>query len=377
MHKKIAVLGVSGSVGRQTIAVIRSLNEHGYDISISAIASYGRDLKYIELIAEEFKVQSIGLFKRDRSLACDSFCYSLKTELDKFLDASRGSIYINAVSGMAGIEIAYKLLERDEEILMANKESLISLGHMFEEKIRQIIPIDSEHIALKKLLNGNNLANIERLVITATGGVVLDKDINDLTKLQIKEVLKHPKWSMGRQITVNSSTMANKAIEIVEARYLFGFTVDKIDAIIHSEALIHALVVEKNGSMLACISPNDMRLVIEEAIIWPRQIENSYTTPVTLNRLSFQKISRERYPLYFTILDAFELGHSYLIAANIANELAVNLFLDGKIAFTKIEEIVTSTLQYSYPEVATIESFKDLKNDVENRLYTDLRQIEK
>ncbi|MCK9557613.1 MAG: 1-deoxy-D-xylulose-5-phosphate reductoisomerase, partial [Candidatus Cloacimonetes bacterium] len=278
------------------------------------------------------------------------------------LDDADYDIGLNAIGGSAGIEATFAILQRGKQLALANKESLVMGGHLVQKlkKPGQILPVDSEHSAIFQALGKHPHHEVQKLIITASGGAFRTLPLQDFSRITPQMALKHPNWDMGAKVTLDSATMFNKALEVMEAHWLFDMPYERIEAVIHPQSIIHSLVQFRDGSMLAQISSPDMSLPILYALSYPErwQSELVQTNLLELPQLSFEDISAERYPLYYLGLEVAKQGGILPTVMNAAVEAAMKLFLEGKIPFTGIFPLVERTIaeaqQIPDPDLSSI-----------------------
>ena len=367
MRRKISVLGSTGSVGVNALEVAGSLS-----LEIAALVA-GSNIKLLEEQARRFRPQVAAVF--DETLAGQ-----LKTALAdtpvRVLGGEQGVIEaaslacemsISAISGLAGLRPTLAAMEAGNAIGLANKESLVCGGNLISklasERRISIIPVDSEHSAIFQCLAGNRRDRpAERLILTASGGPFFGFSREQLERVTLQDALKHPTWSMGKKITIDSATMMNKGLEIIEAAYLFEMSEDKIDIIVHRESIIHSMVEFSDGAVLAQLGVPDMKLPIQLAVTWPERAQIADSKRLNfeeLGALSFHKPDYETFPCLSYARRALRTGSCVVL--NAANEVAVGLFLKSRISFVQISEIVGETLSCMRGrEEATLEEIFEL-----------------
>jgi 1-deoxy-D-xylulose-5-phosphate reductoisomerase len=342
-RKRIILLGASGSIGKSALDVIRAEPD---SLKLVAASVHRNETAALGL-RKEFGLEALCLSGASRPV--DGATHRGAEGLLAMIRETEADIVLNALPGAAGIDPSMAAAEAGKDLALANKESMVCAGRLLKESLAssggRLLPVDSEHSALFILLERMGRENVEELILTASGGPFRDCPLEDIAKADVASALAHPTWSMGRKITVDSATMANKGLEVMEAIELFGFGVDLIKVLIHPESRIHSLVRCRDGSLYAQISRPDMRLPIHNALFWPDTRKAGFGA-LDLNgeSLSFREPEAARYPLFSTAIAAARLAAAYPIAFNAANEEAVDMFLEGKIAFSGIAEIVEDTL---------------------------------
>ncbi len=350
--KSLGILGSTGSVGTQTLEIVRQYKDK-FKVKLLSASKLSPAL-FSQI--NEFHPEFVYVAKYDKNVNIDSGVKILYGEEGlKELATLDIDLFINGVSGIAGIKPTYYLLENNKKLATANKESIICLGEILKDRYNEIFPIDSEHSAIFQCLEDKNRKNVRRIILTASGGPFFNKPMSEFEDITIEEALNHPKWKMGRKITVDSATLMNKGLEVIEAHYLFGYDYEKIDVIIHPESIIHGMVEYVDGTILANMSNPDMKIPILYAMTYPERWENhvDYLDFTQLGSLSFFKPDFEKFPL---LKLAYEYGkrESYFpIVLTVADEIVVNKFLKGEITFIKIPvliEKIIESLNFKTPE---------------------------
>lgn len=350
--KNVILLGATGSIGSQTLDIIRK----NPDYSLVAF-SFGYNVKKAMEIIEEFNpkvvcgINASDILKLKENYNGIEFVYGeigLQQLVTYYVE---NPIVVNALVGAVGLMPTACAIENGRDVYLANKETLVIGGEIIMKKAKEknvkIIPIDSEHSAIFQLLNGNKKEEIEKLIITASGGSFRDKTREELEKVTKDEALNHPNWKMGEKITIDSATMINKGFELIEAHYLFDLDIDKIVPIIHKESIIHSMIEFVDGSIFAQMASSDMHLPILYALENPHHIENNLIEKIDLAKigsLHFEEVSYEKYPLLKAAIDSLKKGKLQCTILNAANEAAVKLFLEEKIKFLDIEKLVIDAL---------------------------------
>lgn len=353
MVKKIALLGASGSIGSSTFEVVREQSSH-FKISLASAHSNWEKLC---TLAEEFDIPALvftgieqaSLQERIKSLHPKRKIYFGADELIKCLENEDYDIALNAIGGSAGIMATFAILERGKSLALANKESLVLGGHLVHESFKdtRILPVDSEHSAIFQALGESPKGEIKKLIITASGGAFRTYPLSDFGSITPEMALKHPNWDMGAKVTLDSATMFNKALEVMEAHWLFDIPYEQIEAIIHPQSVIHSLVQYIDGSLIAQLGTPDMKLPILYALSYPKRLKSQLVQTDLLDHasLTFEAIEQERYPLYYLGLEAARAGGIIPTVINAAVEAAIRLFLGRIISFTQIYPIVEESLQ--------------------------------
>ena len=346
--KKIALIGSTGSIGKQTLSVVRRHKDKFKIVSLAAGNNAGEFLSQVK----EFNPKVATLSKeieRDDLPNGTEFFFGENAFKDAIIDDA--DIVVVAVVGFKGIIAVLDAINKGKDIALANKESLVVGGElvmqMAKEKGIKITPIDSEHSAVWQALNFDFNAPFRRIILTASGGAFRDKTKEEMAYLTAKDALLHPNWNMGAKITIDSATLVNKAFEVIEAKWLYNTTLDKIDVIIHRQSIIHSMVELLDNSVIAQMSYPDMELAIQLALSYPERLKTDVKSLDfgTLKNLTFENVDNERFPCFDLILQSAKTGGLYPAVANGANEQAVEFFLDGKIAYNDIYKGIYGALQ--------------------------------
>jgi 1-deoxy-D-xylulose-5-phosphate reductoisomerase len=326
-ERRIALLGATGSIGRQALEVIAANPE----LSVCALASGAQPL---DTLAAEHGVEHA----------------QVGGDLAQLLERAEPDLVLNAVVGFAGVDATLWALEHGVTLALANKESLVAAGDLALQAWKRggglLVPVDSEHSALFQCLDGHGPGAVDSVVLTASGGPFRKRSLDELESVTVEEALAHPTWSMGPKITIDSATLANKGLELIEAHYLFGLEYDRIEVVVHPTSVVHALVRLRDGAALAHLGYPDMRVPISFALTHPER----RATPVQALdfsaglALEFEPPDLERFPLLRLAREAGEHGGTYPCAFNAANEIGVAAFLDGRIRFTEIATLVEDAL---------------------------------
>ena len=369
--KEIILLGASGSIGQQTIDVIRN---YPNKFKLKAF-TVGNNTSEVVNIIEEFKPEAVYLIDEDyRNTLQNQYPdinFYAKDKLTSIFDAIDADLCVNAIVGIAGLMPTVCAIKKGIDIALANKETLVAGGELIMNLAKQynvsIYPVDSEHSAIWQSLLGNDKKDIQSITLTASGGSFRDLSRSDLEDVTKAQALNHPNWSMGAKITIDSATMMNKGLEVIEAHYLFDIDYDNIDVILHKQSIIHSYVEFNDNSIIAQLGTADMRLPIQFALTYPNHLKlfgGERLDLKKIHKLTFEEVDFERYPLVKLAYDTGRLKGNKPIVMNAANEIAVGLFLDDKIHFTQIETIVINTVnKYDFKEVNCIEEILEI-NDI-------------
>ncbi|GEN44954.1 1-deoxy-D-xylulose-5-phosphate reductoisomerase [Alkalibacillus haloalkaliphilus] len=365
--KNIVLLGGTGSIGLQTIDIIK---EYPDAFNLYALA-FGTQVDVAKPIIEELKPQVVivkdGETKShlESTLTYDVKVYAGLDALSEIVKHDQVDLVVNALLGSVGLKPTLEAIRAKKQIAFANKETLVTAGHLVMEEARKygvdLLPVDSEHAAIHQCLRGENLKELKRMVITASGGSFRDRTREELVGVTKEDALKHPNWSMGAKITIDSATMMNKGLEVIEAHWLFGVPYDQIDVIMHKESVIHSMVEFTDQSVMAQLGTPDMRIPIQYALTYPERYPYNMSEGLDLlsfGTLNFQEMSFERFPCLKMAYESGREGGSMTTVLNAANEEAVSLFLNGKVDFLGIENLIQNQLEQhktiTSPDLGTI-----------------------
>lgn len=373
--KKIAILGSTGSIGTQTLDVVRANG----DIEVLGISA-GRNVKMLEEQAREFHPQLIAVWDenaaKDLAVRLADMDVKIVSGMEGLLELARmpqTDILVTAVVGMIGIRPTMEGIKAGKDIALANKETLVTAGHliipMAKEHGVQILPVDSEHSAIFQSLQGNQDNEIRRILLTASGGPFRGYSLEQLEQVSLEQALNHPNWSMGSKITIDSATMMNKGLEVIEARWLFDVPLEKIQVVVHPQSILHSAVEYMDSSVIGQMGNPDMRIPIAYAFSYPERMDLSdVTQPLDLFSLkegmSFYPADRSVFKTIDLAYEACREGGSCPVVLNGANEVLVDLFLHGKIRFIDIQNFL----------IQMMESHQAKRNlDLETILEEDMR----
>lgn len=351
--KKISLLGATGSIGTQVLDIIRI---HPEKYQLVAITS-GKNIEITRKIIQEFHPKFVSVqYKDDYNTLKNEFGANITFSYgDKGLQEAATieevDLVVNALMGSIGLEPTLMAIKEGKTIALANKETLVTAGHIVMETAKRyqvpILPIDSEHSAIFQALNGEDIKTVKRIILTASGGSFRDYSRDELKNVTVEEALNHPNWSMGSKITIDSATMMNKGLEVIEAHWLFDLPYEKIDVILHRESIIHSMVEYHDSSIIAQLGNPDMRVPIQYALSYPERLPLESKPILDLAKtgtLHFEEMDFGRFPMLKYAYDAGKAGGTMPTVLNAANEVAVHQFLEGKISFLVIEELVEKAL---------------------------------
>ncbi|WP_226674176.1 1-deoxy-D-xylulose-5-phosphate reductoisomerase [Rossellomorea aquimaris] len=350
--KNISLMGATGSIGLQTLDVVR---EHPEEFKLTAM-SVGKNIEEARKIITEFNPRLVSVqHKEDAETLSKEISSSVKilygeeglVEVACHHDAD---ILVNAVLGSVGLYPTLQAIEAGKTIAIANKETLVTAGHLVMEAARRkgttLLPVDSEHSAIFQALQGEKEKNIEKLIITASGGSFRDRTREELIGVTVHEALNHPNWSMGAKITIDSASMMNKGLEVIEAHWLFDIPYDQIDVVQHRESIIHSMIQFHDSSVMAQLGTPDMRVPIQYALTYPDRIQRPgrRLNLAEIGKLHFEEMDQNRFRCLAFAYEAGQIGGSMTTVLNAANEASVALFLENKISFLDIETYIEKAL---------------------------------
>ena len=351
--KKIAILGSTGSIGTQTLEVARNNG----DLEITALAA-GSNIDLLERQIREFRQPLAAVWTEEKAkelrIRTADLDVKIVSGMEGLLEVAaqpESEILVTAIVGMIGIRPTIAAMKAGKDIALANKETLVTAGHIImplaKEKGVRILPVDSEHSAIFQCLNGENRVQLKKILLTASGGPFRGKKKEELKNVQVEDALKHPNWHMGRKITIDSATLVNKGLEMMEARWLFGVEPDNIQIVVQPKSIIHSMVEFVDGAVIAQLGTPDMKLPIQYALYYPerRYLPGDRLDFWTLGQITFEKPDMENFPGLRLAFDAAAAGGSLPTVYNAANERAVAMFLEKKIGFLEIPEIIQSCME--------------------------------
>ncbi len=371
--KKIAILGSTGSIGTQTLEVAR---ENG-DLEIVSLAA-GSNIKKLEEQIREFHPRLAAVWTEEKAKELRSAVKDLDVKIVSGMDGlievctlPEAEIVVTAIVGMIGIVPTIAAMKAGKDIALANKETLVTAGHIIiplaKETGVKILPVDSEHSAIFQCLNGENRGQLKKILLTASGGPFRGKKLEDLRNIQVEDALKHPNWAMGRKITIDSSTLVNKGLEMMEAKWLFGVEPKDIQIVVQPKSIIHSMVEFVDGAVIAQLGTPDMKLPIQYALYYPerRYLPGERLDFWKLMEITFEKPDMETFRGLKLAFDAAAAGGSMPTVYNAANERAVAKFLDRKIAYLQIPEMIETCMQHhTVKENPSVEQILDTEQAV-------------
>ena len=351
--KKIAILGSTGSIGTQTLEIVREQK----DICVTALAA-GKNIRLLEEQIREFRPSLVCVGDEEKAAELKRNIADLSvrvvTGMEGLVEVAvepESEILVTAIVGMIGIRPTIAAIEAGKTIALANKETLVTAGHLIiplakKHKV-QILPVDSEHCAIFQSLQGNEGNRIHKILLTASGGPFRGRTREELADVTLEDALKHPNWSMGRKITIDSSTLVNKGLEVMEAKWLFGVELDQIQVVVHPQSVIHSAVEYEDGAVIAQLGTPDMRLPIQYALYYPKRkhLSGKRLDLFALRDLTFERPDTDTFRGLSLAYDAARRGGNIPTVFNAANEKAVAMFLDRKIAYPEITEMIEAAME--------------------------------
>lgn len=352
--KKIAILGSTGSIGTQTLEVVRA----NKDIEVTALAA-GSNIDLLEKQIREFSPKIVAVWNEEKAKELKERVRDLDIQVESGMDGllavatePGAEIVVTAVVGMIGIRPTIAAMNAGKDIALANKETLVTAGHIImplaKEKHVRILPVDSEHSAIFQSLNGETGNKIHKILLTASGGPFRGRTREQMKDVQVEDALKHPNWTMGRKITIDSSTMVNKGLEVMEARWLFGVEMDQVQVVVQPQSVIHSMVEYEDGAVIAQLGTPDMKLPIQYALYYPerRFLAGDRLDFAKLAQLTFEAPDFENFHGLSLAYKAGRRGGTLPTVFNAANERAVQKFLDREIGYLTITDMIEAAMEH-------------------------------
>lgn len=346
--KRIAILGSTGSIGTQTLEVVRE----NKDIEVVGLAA-GNNIELLEEQIREFHPKIAAVWSEERAKDLRTRVKDVNVKIVSGMDGlielsvmKESDILVTAIVGMIGIRPTIAAIQSGKDIALANKETLVTAGHIIMPLAKQyhvsILPVDSEHSAIFQSLQGGQEKALQKILLTASGGPFRGKTRKELANIQVEDALKHPNWEMGRKITIDSSTLVNKGLEVIEAKWLFDVSLDQIEVVVHPQSIIHSMVEYVDGAIIAQLGTPDMKLPIQYALYYPERkfLPGERLDFASLSQLTFETPDMETFYGLRLAFEAGRVGGSLPTVFNAANELAVSKFLNRQIRYLEIPEII-------------------------------------
>ncbi len=352
--KKIAILGSTGSIGTQTLEIVRKEP----DLQVVALAA-GANVELMEKQVREFRPSLVAMWTEeaasDLRVRLGDLPVKIAYGMEGLLEVAvyeESEVLVTAIVGMIGIRPTIAAIEHGKTIALANKETLVTAGHIImplaAKKNVSILPVDSEHSAIFQSMHGENRARVERILLTASGGPFRGKTREELASMTVEDALNHPNWSMGKKVTIDSASLVNKGLEVMEAKWLFDVTLEQIQVVVHPQSIIHSAVEYADGGIMAQLGMPDMKLPIQYALFYPdrRPMDTERVDFFRLRQLTFEKPDTDTFRGLWLAFQAARRGGSLPTVFNAANEKAVALFLQKKISFLQIPELIEASMEH-------------------------------
>ncbi len=379
--KKIIILGSTGSIGTNALEVVRKSQDRFQVVGISGHRNYKLLIEQIE----EFKPKYVSIgtdegYEKIREKFPEIEIHLKDEGLKELASKDDYDILLTAVSGAIGIEATVEGIKRGKRIALANKETMVAAGSYINRLLKEnpkaeIIPVDSEHSAIFQSMLGGAKKEVRKIIITASGGTFRGKTEEELRDVSVEQALKHPNWSMGKKITIDSSTLVNKGLEVIEAHELFGVDYDDIEVLVHPQSIIHSMVEFKDRAVIAQLGAPDMKLPIQYAFTYPCREESLAMEPLDFMKVSTLTFEKPNHKIFKGIQLAFKagrIGKTMPAVLNAANEVAVELFLKGKIKFLTIYEIIEKAMERHIPlEIDEVELIKAVDKETREWVYSN------
>lgn len=343
--KRVIVLGATGSIGQSSLEVAKEFPDK---IQIVGLSAHNNDSKLSEL-GSEFNTKNIVLTGKYKSNFTNIKHFGMESLLE-VINKTEADVVINGIAGSSGLLPSIETIKSNKDLGLANKETMVMAGNIINDLINshqvKLLPVDSEHSAIFHLLEGDTIENIDEIILTASGGAFRDWDYEDLKKVTPEDALKHPTWNMGSKITIDSASMANKGLEVIEAARLFNINLNKIKVLIHPQSYVHSMIRKKDNSIYAHISAPDMKLPIQNAIFYPKleKVKSCYLD-LADKELTFKKPDIKKYQMLDLAFLALKKGESYTISYNAINEVLVDEFVKNNISFLDIPKYTSEILK--------------------------------
>ena len=380
--KNISILGSTGSIGTQTLDIVREYSEDFNIVSLSA----NSNIELLEKQIREFTPSLVCVYNEEQAVKFKETIKDLSTKVVSKMDGlvqcatvEEADTVVTAIVGMIGIQPTIEAIKGGKDIALANKETLVTAGHLIMPLVKKhnvsLLPVDSEHSAIFQALQGEDIDTVEQIILTASGGPFRGRKLSQLQDVSIEEALNHPNWSMGSKITIDSATMVNKGLEVLEAAWLFGLEIDRIKVIVHPQSIIHSMVEYIDGSVIAQLGVADMRIPIQYALFYPsrnRLVQGERLDFIKIEQLTFEEPDMETFKGLKLGYQAGKIGGSMPTVYNAANEWAVARFLEDKISFTDIPAMINEAMNNHKPVPEP--TLNEILN-IEEETYDFLRSI--
>jgi len=372
--KNVSILGSTGSIGRNTLQVIEHLSDKFNVVGLAA----GKNAKLLKKQVEKFRPKVVSLERaEDAQEIMQAYSHlgvrvvSGKEGAEEIAQIEENDIVVCAITGINGLLPTLAAVKTGKRVALANKESMVVAGHLLNKEASksgsEIIPVDSEHSGVFQCLAKENRENVKRVILTASGGPFFRTPKEDIQKITLEEALNHPRWKMGMKVTIDSATLMNKGLELIEAKWLFNLRHQQLEILIHPQSVVHSLVETKDGSVLAQMSPTDMRIPIQYALTYPQR-EEAPVASLDLSKiqsLDFFEVDPSRFPLIEIARRALKEGGSFPVALNAANEEVVDAFLRKKLRFSEVYDVIREAVEaHDIQEVNSIEEIFQIDREI-------------
>lgn len=382
--KNVSILGSTGSIGQSTLEIISHLKESFHVVGLSA--GRNKELLYKQIIDYEPDIVSLSSEKEADELKRMKFNHEVEIRCgqegaEEVAGYPKNDIVISAITGIKGLKPTIAAVRSGKRVGLANKESMVAAGALINKEAAEsgaeIIPVDSEHSGVFQCLHRGNIQEVKKVILTASGGPFFHLNQRDIKNQSVEDALNHPRWSMGKKITIDSATMMNKGLELIEAKWLFDLPPEKLDVLIHPQSIVHSLVEMRDGSVLAQLSLTDMKIPIQFALTYPHRKE-SVLPSLNLSEvgaLDFYEADLNKFPLLRLAFKALRKEQYFSIAVNASNESAVRAFLKKEISFSDIWELVIEvTEETKKMEIKTVEDILSLDQETRERTLNKIKQ---
>jgi len=371
--KNVAILGSTGSIGRSTLEVIDNLR-HKYNVTGLAA---GRNLELFQEQIDKFRPEIVSLENEEHASAIQSKIDTNDVRIvfgqegaEEVASYTKNDIIVSSITGISGLRPTLAAVESGKRVALANKESMVVAGSLIQKMASdsgaEIIPVDSEHSGVFQCLAKEEIAGVIKVILTASGGPFFETSAEEMKNKTVADALNHPRWSMGEKVTIDSATLMNKGLELIEARWLFGLDPEKLGVLIHPQSIVHSLIEMQDGSVLAQLSPTDMKIPIQYALTYPER-EKGLLPSLDLSQigaLEFYDVDFDKFPLVNLARQALMENNSFSIALNAANEVVVAAFLREEIKFMDISAVVTEVVEdHRGIEVETVNDIFEIDRD--------------
>lgn len=371
--KNVAILGSTGSIGRSTLEVIDNLR-HKYNVTGLAA---GRNLELFQEQIDKFRPEIVSLENEEHTSAIQSKIDTNDVRIvfgqegaEEVASYTKNDIIVSSITGISGLRPTLAAVESGKRVALANKESMVVAGSLIQKMASdsgaEIIPVDSEHSGVFQCLAKEEMAGVIKVILTASGGPFFETSAEEMKNKTVADALNHPRWSMGEKVTIDSATLMNKGLELIEARWLFGLDPEKLGVLIHPQSIVHSLIEMQDGSVLAQLSPTDMKIPIQYALTYPER-EKGLLPSLDLSQigaLEFYDVDFDKFPLVNLARQALMENNSFSIALNAANEVVVAAFLREEIKFMDISAVVTEVVEdHRGIEVETVNDIFEIDRD--------------